>query len=608
MPTDSTIKIKRSTGTTAPTAGTEIVVGELATVMDSTNNGASNVVYLGIQNSTGGTNRVAVGGKLYTDIIDNLTSFNTVAVSGQSNVVADSRSDTLTLAAGSGISITTNASTDTITIGSTLAGGTVTSITPAADNGNGTAITTSGTITVVGTANEITTSVSGNTITVGMPDNVTVGGALTVNGNLTVNGTTTTVNSTTITIDDPVFTLGGDIAPTADDNLDRGIDFRWHDGSTAKLGFMGWDDSAQAFAFWNHATNTSGVYSTAGTGGRGSLAIGSNIRLYPAGSDSAWAQIELGTGFATAKSFTLPDVNGTFVTTGNLTAITTTGTITSGTWNGTIIDPTYGGTGVNNGTKTITLGGNFTHTGAHTLGLTTSGNTSVTLPTTGTLATLAGTETLTGKTIQGGVFTGNVDAAGATQLIVPYGSGKSVSEKGGLVINSTNGLLIYNDALGTGTIRTVATTDRTETLSNKTLSSSSAAGSGFQFAGSSTGFTTVVAAATASGTLTLPATTGTFITTGNLTGITSTGTITSGTWNAGVISPTYGGTGVNNGSNTITLSGNLSTAGAFSTSGAFSTTLTATATTNVTLPTTGTLATLAGVETLTNKTIDGGTF
>jgi hypothetical protein len=36
---------------------------------------------------------------------------------------------------------------------------------------------------------------------------------------------------------------------------------------------------------------------------------------------------------------------------------------------------------------TLTFGGNFTHTGAHTLGLTTSANTSVTLPTSGTLAT-----------------------------------------------------------------------------------------------------------------------------------------------------------------------------------------------------------------------------
>jgi plastocyanin len=43
-------------------------------------------------------------------------SFSTIAVASQSSVVADSSTDTLTLVAGSGISITTNASTDTVTI------------------------------------------------------------------------------------------------------------------------------------------------------------------------------------------------------------------------------------------------------------------------------------------------------------------------------------------------------------------------------------------------------------------------------------------------------------------------------------------------------------
>jgi len=49
-------------------------------------------------------------------------SFETIAVSGQSNVVADSGTDTLTLVAGSNITITTNASTDTITFASTASG------------------------------------------------------------------------------------------------------------------------------------------------------------------------------------------------------------------------------------------------------------------------------------------------------------------------------------------------------------------------------------------------------------------------------------------------------------------------------------------------------
>jgi plastocyanin len=50
-------------------------------------------------------------------------SFSTIAVAGQNSVVADSATDTLTLVAGSGISITTNAGTDTITITSTASAG-----------------------------------------------------------------------------------------------------------------------------------------------------------------------------------------------------------------------------------------------------------------------------------------------------------------------------------------------------------------------------------------------------------------------------------------------------------------------------------------------------
>lgn len=60
-----------------------------------------------------------------TNTGDQLT-FKTISVSGQSNVVADTTTDTLTLAAGSGVTITTNASTDTITIAASGGSGTVT--------------------------------------------------------------------------------------------------------------------------------------------------------------------------------------------------------------------------------------------------------------------------------------------------------------------------------------------------------------------------------------------------------------------------------------------------------------------------------------------------
>ena len=92
-------------------------------------------------------------------------------------------------------------------------------------------------------------------------DSLTTTGAVTVGGDLTVNGTTTTVNSTTVTIDDPIFTLGGDSAPGSDDNKDRGIEFRYHDGSSARVGFFGYDDSATGFTFLTAATNSSEVFS-----------------------------------------------------------------------------------------------------------------------------------------------------------------------------------------------------------------------------------------------------------------------------------------------------------------------------------------------------------
>ena len=50
-------------------------------------------------------------------------SFKTISVAGQSDVVADTTTDTLTLAAGSNMTITTNASSDTITFASSGGGG-----------------------------------------------------------------------------------------------------------------------------------------------------------------------------------------------------------------------------------------------------------------------------------------------------------------------------------------------------------------------------------------------------------------------------------------------------------------------------------------------------
>jgi len=91
------------------------------------------------------------------------------------------------------------------------------------------------------------------------------------------------------------------------------------------------------------------------------------------------------------------------------------------------------------------------------------------------------------------------------------------------------------------------------------------------------------------------------------TSITTLGTVTTGTWNASVISAQYGGTGVNNGANTMTLGGTVNTAGSFTLSGAFAFTGTLTGATNVTFPTSGTLATTSQLPTNPLPLADGGT-
>lgn len=131
-------------------------------------------------------------------------------------------------------------------------------------------ITDDGTVRIAEYAGNVGIGLSSPTEKLDVSGNLKVSGSATlgslvVSGNATINGTTTTINSTTVTIDDPIFTLGGDTAPTVDDNKDRGIEFRWHDGTSAKVGFFGLDDSSGKFTFIPDATNTSEVF--AGTKG-----------------------------------------------------------------------------------------------------------------------------------------------------------------------------------------------------------------------------------------------------------------------------------------------------------------------------------------------------
>ena len=117
----------------------------------------------GVVNLPAGT---TVAGELIRNPAE--TNFKTIAVSGQSNIVADSFEDTLTVAAGNaGITLTTNATTDTLTIansGVTSLAGTVGQIGVSAATG-GVTLTNLGVTSLTGTAGGIGVSASTGGVT-----------------------------------------------------------------------------------------------------------------------------------------------------------------------------------------------------------------------------------------------------------------------------------------------------------------------------------------------------------------------------------------------------------------------------------------------------------
>ena len=153
------------------------------------------------------------------------------------------------------------------------------------------------------------------------------------------------------------------------------------------------------------------------------------------------------------------DISASYV---GQTTITTLGTIGTGTWQGDIIAGQYGGTGVNNSGKTITLGGSLSTVGAYTIALTATANTTLTLPVTGTLSTLAGTETLTNKTLTAPVIativnTGTLTLPTSTDTLVGRATTDTLTNKTitGAVITTGS---IDNTPIGATTTNTGAFT------------------------------------------------------------------------------------------------------------------------------------------------------
>ena len=116
-------------------------------------------------------------------------SFETIAVAGQSSVVADSGTDTLTLVAGTGITLTTDAGADSVTITNSATGANTFGTIEVSGQSAVVADSTTDTLTLAAANTNvvITTNATTDTVTFGLGTDI-VTSSVSVSGNLTAIG------------------------------------------------------------------------------------------------------------------------------------------------------------------------------------------------------------------------------------------------------------------------------------------------------------------------------------------------------------------------------------------------------------------------------------
>jgi hypothetical protein len=432
-------------------------------------------------------------------------------------------------------------------------------------------------------------------------------GNVVVNGSLTINGTTVTTNATTVNVEDKLMKLGYLTSSTVSTT-----------GMISSVSGTGpWTATISGMTSTVDLIVGSPITAT-GTGTTGTLALTATTHATASATAASLSGTTLTLGgtvsgsFAIGMSISGTGINpGTYITAGSGTTWTinttpTANTFTSGSITGTSNIITVASTSALQIGTVITspsvFGGLQSVTNYYVNNIVSSTKFSVSSTAFGTtdftLTSATGTVSLT--------YSNGTLGTGGTYTVASIISGSSIT------FTATGGTTPL-----VGPVTTIATSGATDATAN---------GGGVQVYGATNKtftWASLTGAWTSSeninlvstkayeinGASVLNATTlGAGVTGSSLTGV---GTITSGIWNSNLIVGQYGGTGVNNGTNTITIGGNISTAGSFTLSGAFTTTLSVTANTSLTLPTSGTLVStlttsltnLTAVGTLSNLTV-----
>ncbi len=278
------------------------------------------------------------------------------------------------------------------------------------------------------------------------------------------------------------------------------------------------------------------------------------------------------------------------------TALLQTTSIAAG-WTGTL-SGARGGTGVVNVGKTITLGGSLTTSGAFDSIFTMTALTAVTFPTTGTLATTSQIPSVTPSALTKlddtnvTLTLGGTPATALLQAtsITAGWTGTLGLSRGGTATSLTANLggIVYSDASALAVLSNPGSTGRFVRSQNAAVPIWSTYSMPASFVQGDIPYaltSTTIAGLTKDTNATRY--------------LSNQGLLNAPSWNqidltngiTGILPSSNGGTGVNNGANTLILGGPLTT------SGAFASTFTITAPTTITFPITGTLATTSQLPT-----------